>query len=204
MKYRQLLKITSRTSTITNSFVQAIIPHIEPSEADILEALQVLEMDPAAIICVYCGTSATDWDHLHPLVRRKRPTGYISEMRNIIPSCGPCNQSKSGADWRSWIHGRSRGALRAASVPGLPLRIERLERFEAWGNVQPLPVEVLRDWAGPDQWDAHWANLEERLMKEAQSHAVKMRVVIAEAFTRLRKNAARLAVCESGPEATAR
>jgi hypothetical protein len=93
MKFRQLLKITSRTSTITNCFVQAIIPHLKPSETEIEEAIRVLGMDPAAPLCVYCDSPATDWDHLRPLVYGKRPSGYISEIRNLVPCCGPCNQS---------------------------------------------------------------------------------------------------------------
>jgi hypothetical protein len=39
MKFRQPLKITSRTSSITNSFVQAIIPFIEPTREETDEAL---------------------------------------------------------------------------------------------------------------------------------------------------------------------
>jgi hypothetical protein len=88
MKFRKPLTITSRTSSITNSFVQAIIPDIEPTQEEWVEALQVLGMTPDGITCVYCGAAATDWDHLRPLVRNKRPTGYINEIRNRVPSCG--------------------------------------------------------------------------------------------------------------------
>jgi len=42
MKFRQPLKITSRISSITNAFVQAIVPRIEPSDEDTILALKHL------------------------------------------------------------------------------------------------------------------------------------------------------------------
>src|ERR1700686_3805297 len=103
MKLPRPLKITSRSSSITNSFVQAIVPTIDPSSEEIVEALRILGMSPESMACVYCGARTTDWDHLRPLVKNKRPTGYISEIRNLVPACGPCNQSKGASDWRTWI-----------------------------------------------------------------------------------------------------
>lgn len=170
MKFRKPLKITSRTSSITNSFVQAIIPSIEPSEVEVLEALKILEIDPVNMTCAYCGRPSTDWDHLRPLVRNKRPTGYINELRNLVPSCGPCNQSKSGADWRKWILGDAKGSPKTMNIQDLDVRVERLERFEAWGSVEPLPLGNL---AGTELWVQHWNNLEEiqDRMHRAQRHA---------------------------------
>ena len=80
MKYPQMLKITDRTSTITNCFVQAIIPRIEPTEQEYDEALGILGMSRDSITCVYCGGVASAWDHFRPLVRNKKPMGYITEV----------------------------------------------------------------------------------------------------------------------------
>jgi hypothetical protein len=44
MKFRRPLKITSRTSSVTNRFVQAIIPHVPPTRAEVEEALGILGM----------------------------------------------------------------------------------------------------------------------------------------------------------------
>ena len=92
MKFRPPLKITSRTSSITNSFVQAIIPNVKPTETELEEALAVLGMSLKNRSCVYCGVSATDWDHLRPLVKYKRPTGFLNEARNLVPSCAPATE----------------------------------------------------------------------------------------------------------------
>ena len=50
--------------------------------------------------CAYCGDKASDWDHLRPLVVKRRPTGFISEIANLVPACGKCNQSKGNSPWR--------------------------------------------------------------------------------------------------------
>ena len=42
-------------------------------------------------------------DHLRPLVKDKEPTGYISEIHNLVPSCGKCNQSKGNKEWKAWM-----------------------------------------------------------------------------------------------------
>jgi hypothetical protein len=177
MAFRKPLTITSRTSSITNSFVQAIIPYLPPTRAEIDEALGILGMTFDNRACVYCGTPATDWDHLRPMVRKKRPTGYIDEIRNLVPSCGPCNQSKGASEWRKWMEGPARGSPKTKGIIDLQERIARLEKFEQWGNVQPLS---LRELAGTEQWDAYWQNLLtiEGQMKAAQLHAEELRVAI--------------------------
>ena len=170
MKFRKPLKVTSRTSSVTNGFVQAIIPSVEPAVEEVGEALYQLGMTLDTIECIYCGGRATDWDHLRPLVRGKRPTGYINEIRNLVPSCGPCNQSKSGSDWRRWMEGTARGSPKTKGVTDLSERIARLQRFADWGQVKPLD---LRELAGVDRWDAYWARLSviEKAMVEAQADA---------------------------------
>lgn len=181
MKFRQPLKITGRSSSITNAFVQAIIPRIEPSEEDTILALKHLGMTPDAMSCVYCGSPTTDWDHLRPLVKGKRPTGYIHEIRNLVPACGRCNQSKGGAEWRTWMVSKAPGSPKTRGVADLPDRMERLRQFEEWGALRPLSLSELAD---PALWAQHWAHLESvsEAMKAAQVHAEKLRHEIKNAL----------------------
>jgi len=124
--------------------------------------------------CLYCGTTTTDWDHLRPLVKKKRPTGYISEIRNLVPSCGPCNQSKGASDWREWMTGKARGSPTTRNVTDVHERIGRLSRFEAWGNVRPIAFEGLISKA---VWDEYWSQLDAVLgaMRIAQEKAAIVR-----------------------------
>ena len=158
MKFPKPLKITSRTSTITNAFVQAVIPFAQPSHDELVLSLSHLGMEPNNITCCYCGDKATDWDHLRPLVKNKKPTGYISDFKNLVPCCAPCNQSKSGAYWKDWITGSAKKSPKSRNVVGLDDRIRKLEQFEEWGKVTPLTVNELAD---EKVFNDYWKTLEE-------------------------------------------
>lgn len=186
MKPRKPLKITNRISSVTNGFVQAIIPHTMPAPGEVAEAVAVLGMVPGELTCVYCGTASTDWDHLRPLVGSKRPTGHLSDIRNMVPACGPCNQSKGGQDWRLWMRGNAKGSPTARNVPELAGKIEALERFEAWGASDATDLEAI---VGEALWTAYWKKLGviESLMFDAQKDAEIIRARIAEAIASGRK-----------------
>jgi len=174
------VNITGRSSTITNSFVNSIIPVIYPSEEEIVEALRILGMDPDDVRCSYCGDKFTEWDHLRPIVKDKRPTGFISEIANLVPACGKCNQSKSGQEWRSWIKGTAPQCPKIRDIPDLPERIKRLEAFEEWRNPTVVNWEEIID---PEIWSSHWENLERlhALMRECQVIADRINQSAAEA-----------------------
>lgn len=184
MKHRKPLKITHRISSVTNGFVQAVIPWVEPTDNERSEALSVLGMSEK-IRCVYCGGAASDWDHLRPLVKGKRPTGYISDYKNLVPACGPCNQSKGASDWRSWMAGAARGSPRSRGITDLSNQIATLERFETWAKVTPIALEAL---APQEIWVLHWENLErlERDIRQAQEHAAKLQKIIQENYLKSR------------------
>lgn len=176
------VRITGRTSSITNSFVNGIIPVIWPSDDEIDEALRVLGMD--AVECAYCGDEATEWDHFRPLVVNKKPTGYISEIHNLVPACGKCNQSKGNKEWRAWLFSTARLSPATRGVSRLEDRAARLEDFDRWGAPTRLDFATLID---PDLWDTHWRNHEAivALMREAEETANAIRAAIAASRTQL-------------------
>ena len=169
--------ITGRTSTITNSFVNGIITVIEPTDNELEESLKILELRKEDLRCAYCGDNATEWDHLRPIVAKKRPTGYISEIRNLVPACGKCNQSKGGKYWKDWIKSGAKLSPQKRGIAGLDEKIRRLEAYEKWGNVKPLDLERL---AGANLWERHWRNCQDlhAQMKEAQKLAEQTRDTI--------------------------
>ncbi len=175
------LKITARTSTITNSFVTSIIPSIYPSEEEAQEALNILGQKVEDLRCVYCGDNSTEWDHLRPLGRRKRPTGYISEIANLVPSCGKCNQSKGCQEWETWMLGPARLSPTSRKVPDLQRRIRKLKTFESWGRVLCLDFQSI---VGSELWDVHWRNNRRmhELMAECQTVAESIRLTIVKSL----------------------
>src|SRR5579864_1934320 len=91
--------ITGRSTSIRNVFVAAIVPVVRPKVDEIRTVLEILGLNPKDLRCSYCGDAATEWDHLRPLVKHGKPTGYPSSIQNLVPSCGKCNQSKGKSDW---------------------------------------------------------------------------------------------------------
>lgn len=177
------LQVTGRSSSITAAFVSSVIPVVEPSEAEIKEALDILGLDPDDLRCAYCGDVCTEWDHLRPLVKNKQPTGYYSEIRNLVPSCGKCNQSKGNKRWRDWMRSPAALSPKTRSVPDLDGKVRRLEEFERWGQHDCLDFELL---AGKEFWKQHWENWGkvQSSMEDAQKHAAKVRERIQENLKR--------------------
>ena len=131
-------------------------------------------MTPETRRCVYCGDAATDWDHLRSYVRKKEPSGYVNDVRNIVPSCGPCNQSKSGSEWKAWMQGLAPGSPKTRGIAHLDQRIVLIEKFEAWGNVEPLPI---RECVGEEEWRSYWARCDtiNAQLSEAQVQADRIK-----------------------------
>ena len=126
--------IAGRSSSITNAFFNAIIPIDDPSEEEELEALQILGMDRNDIRCAYCGEKSTEWDHLRAIITDQRPTGFITEIANLVPACGKCNQSKGKTEWKKWMVGPAKLSPTTRGVLGIEDRIARLSSQELWNE----------------------------------------------------------------------
>jgi len=178
------MKITGRSSSITNAFINSIIPVIAPSEEQVKKALSVLGMEKGDFQCSYCGAQASEWDHLRPLVIDKKPTGYISEIHNLVPSCGKCNQSKGNKPWRTWMFSEARLSPKSRGIHNLEERAARLEAYENWEK--PTKVDFVKI-VGKEKWDRHWKNWEkiQESMREAQLLANEINKEVANAQTDL-------------------
>jgi len=167
------VKITGRSSSITNAFVNSIIPVVPPTEAQVEKALTVLRLSPDDLRCAYCGDPATEWDHLNPLVKNRKPTGYVSEIANLVPACGKCNQSKGNKDWKSWMLGTAPRSPASRSVADLDAKVRLLEEYERTFHPEVHDFEAL---AGSEYWKEHWQNLQRIMdeMKSAQELAARM------------------------------
>lgn len=173
------VRITGRSSSITNSFVNGIVPVVRPTEAQIDEALEILGMSDV-VVCSYCGDTASEWDHLRPLVVGQQPTGYIHEIRNLVPACGKCNQSKGNKPWRAWMFSTAQHAPANRGVADLESRAERLEQYEQWGDVTRVDFRAV---VGEELWSEHWRNHAAilALMREAEKTVELIRAKVAAA-----------------------
>ncbi|UVK37421.1 HNH endonuclease [Mesorhizobium sp. AR10] len=125
--------------------------------------------------CIYCGARKTDTDHLRPIVKGGRPSGFFHVTGNLVPACGPCNQSKSGLDWRAWINSKTaKGSPARRGTVDIDERYRQLERFEEIAGVKDaVPEDALRAAVGSELWDAYWRRRDEivTLMEQAQRAA---------------------------------
>lgn len=161
--------LVSRKSSITNAFVSAIIPVVYPSWNDIREAVEILGLNPHDLRCAYCNDRSTEWDHLRPLVVNRRPTGYVSEIANLVPACGKCNQSKGNKHWREWMLSNAKWSPTGRGLGSVAERIHRLEAFEQWR----IPTKIeFRSVIGDARWDEYWQSCEELVQKMAEIHCI--------------------------------
>lgn len=181
------VRITGRSSSITNSFVNGVIPVVRPTEHEVREALEILGM-LEAVVCAYCGDTSTEWDHLRPLVDKQRPTGYISEIHNLVPACGKCNQSKGNKHWLTWMRSTARLAPAMRGVPDIEQRIARLQEYELRASPTKIDFEGA---AGADLWDRHWEHHRRllELMREADQDAQEIKERVREAYETQREAA---------------
>lgn len=171
------VKITGRTSSMTNAFVNGIIPVIEPTDEEIDDVLATLGMTRESICCAYCGDTYTEWDHFHPLIKDKEPTGYISEIRNLVPACGKCNQSKGNKEWETWMRSDAKLSPKSRNVKDLENRIEKLRQFEQKFSARKYDLKAL---AGAELWEKHQENRKKlfELMRECQKTSDEVKAQI--------------------------
>ncbi|MCC6176234.1 MAG: HNH endonuclease [Chloroflexi bacterium] len=172
------MTVTGRSSSITNAFFTAIIPVVEPTEAEELEALGILGIEPSDIRCAYCGDKATEWDHFRPIISHQEPTGFVTEIANLVPSCGKCNQSKGNSYWRTWMEGNANLSPKSRGVPDLDDRIARLQAYEQWRQPRKIDFAAV---VGPDLWQRHrenWRSVLD-LLKKSQELATEIRDIVA-------------------------
>jgi 5-methylcytosine-specific restriction endonuclease McrA len=172
--------MTSRKTSITNAFVSAIIPVTRPTDEEIAQALSVLGMTADAVSCVYCGDKCNAWDHLQPLVVNRRPTGYISEIANLVPACQPCNSSKGNTAWRDWMSGKASQSPTTRGIQDIQVRIARLEAYEHWRQATLVDFEAI---VGQKPYEAYWQELDRIIaeMERSQVIANEVRAKIASA-----------------------
>jgi hypothetical protein len=173
----------SRKSSITNAFVNAVIPVISPTIGEIEQSLEILGLQATDLRCAYCGDKATEWDHLRPLVLNRRPTGFISEIANLVPACGKCNQSKGNKSWRDWMLSGAKLSPTGRGVANIPDRVARLDAFERWLSPTKVDFESI---IGRDAWERYWSLCEAVIaeMRQCQQVADTLRLKIAAALPR--------------------
>jgi hypothetical protein len=170
-------RVDGRTSSITAAFFQAITPVLPPSDVEVEEALGVLGMASGNCLCAYCGDPRTEWDHFRAIVKGRKPTGYITEIANLVPACGKCNQSKGNKNWKEWMLSAAARSPKQRGISGLDQRVARLEAYERWR--QPVCIDYAAI-VGPERWSQYQVLLDTAVahLSEAQKVALELQAII--------------------------
>ncbi|KAA6336987.1 hypothetical protein EZS27_014895 [termite gut metagenome] len=180
-KMPNAVTIKGRLSSITNSFVNGIIPVVKPNKEELDTAIKILEENSEDMRCIYCGDPMTEWDHLFPLVEGTRPTGYISEIRNLVPTCGKCNQSKRNINWKEWMTSGVPQSPQTRKIADLDHRIELIEKYIGWGNPKRKHY-IFSEIIDNDLWEKYWGNHENIIaaMEESEVTMKKIKKILEE------------------------
>jgi len=166
--------ITGRTTSLRGAFFAAITPVISPDEAEVETALALLGMTRGNCQCAYCGNALSEWDHFFPIVRDSEPTGYITELGNLVPSCGKCNQSKGNAYWADWMRSDAPLSPKSRNISDLEERIARLRVYETSNKRARIDYAAL---FGEETWSKYKKILRETLvlLETAEEMATQLR-----------------------------
>ncbi|MDP2817208.1 MAG: HNH endonuclease [Polaromonas sp.] len=170
--------LKARTSSITNAFINGVLPVEVPTDDEINEALSFFNQQHGSpLTCVYCGNPASEWDHLRPLIKDKRPTGEYTHIRNLVPACGKCNQSKGNNDWKRWMLSRAPLSPTTRCVVDVIERIARLEQFEEWGTSRVATHLELQ--VGTELWQEYEEALAQVYLaiNRAEIVALKLKII---------------------------
>lgn len=132
-----------RKSTFANAFASALAPYDTYDQGIINKAIKDLDQDPdEELQCVYCGAEAATWDHVYNRVVKGEFSGHGHHIRNLVPCCRTCNESKGQKSWRDFLETRD--------LPDKELRVQRIEKFLSDANAQPIGIDDMRRKAGPE------------------------------------------------------
>ena len=169
--------LKSRISTINNAFANAVTPYIEPLPSEIESFFNELHLEQGQ--CAYCLGKANTTDHVKPLVTDGLPTGYITEIKNLVPCCSACNSAKGSQDFRSWY--KSKKNIARLHTEGLTDdQIE--ERFiivSRYIDKIPPPIDY-KTILGDELWSEYLQRKEEmiKLLKEDQRFCDRLNAMI--------------------------
>lgn len=93
--------LKARISTINNSFAMSITPFIKTTDQAKIDQ-HYADLKVLKDRCAYCLRPAKSVDHLFPLVQNGEPSGYISDIDNLVPCCKDCNSKKGNQLFKDW------------------------------------------------------------------------------------------------------
>lgn len=144
--------LSGRKSTIAKSFSDGIAPRLQPTREEHEQFIKFFPKVDGNHKCAYCGDRFEYYEHFRPLVIGTKPTGYGSDIYNLVPSCGNCNQNKGNSNWKEWMDD-NRNAGRADKFAHRK-RVDQLKNFEKWGEEKVIFIDYEKV-VGSEKWQQY-------------------------------------------------
>ena len=193
MKYKMPTKsdLKGRSSTMSNAFAISITPYIVPSEEEVKESYDLLQIQEGQ--CAYCLGEGNAKDHLKPLVKMGLPTGHITAINNLVPCCSQCNSSKGAKTFEEWYlstENLTRLKRKGLSDTDIEQRFRIISEYESHIE-EPLDYEALLGKELWEQYQERKQSLLERLNEDQEFcdmlSSIIMGKIKAEDYGRVRK-----------------
>lgn len=163
LKYPAADQIAGRTSTVCRSMACTMLSREACSPVQESEWLKFFPEKT----CAYCGKKATHLDHLHALIIDRMPTGYGTEVANLVPCCTECNQPKGNMYWEDFMRSdmchHIGDSETSNTETAMEKRIANISEFQK--AMPPKKVNINEDVLA--QWKEMLYDFDKRL-KEAQ------------------------------------
>lgn len=142
-KYLRASTIAGRKSTFANAFASALAPYDKYDTIAVANAIRDLDQDPEGdLFCVYCGRDAATWDHVFNRVVKGDFSGHGHRIRNLVPCCRSCNESKGQKPWLEYLN--------LLAPIDREVRVQRLQHFLSGADAQPQGTDAMRQKAGAE------------------------------------------------------
>ena len=165
--------INGRKSTIAKAFSDGIAPRIQPTAEEYEQFLKFFPKLLGAHTCAYCGGRCDYYEHLRPLVIALTPTGYGSDIYNLVPSCALCNHNKGNNDWKHWMSDtRNRGVSNSVEHNQ---RFLHLQQFQDWGEGKVLRIDYER-LVGSEKWQQYMKEYNRICAVLDEAHALQKEI----------------------------
>ena len=176
LKFPQPDFVSTRSSTLARSMASSLMPRIGIDDNGngitmINKWAELLYGDnvPDPLTCVYCGKKADELDHLFPLINNQQPSGYCTELANLVPCCRKCNGSKSSKTWWEYMcNDKSKSQYAHLTATGGEAGLEnRRERLRCYCYNNNLPYQDENGLINNPKLPTHCLNyLEDSKIKE--------------------------------------
>ena len=145
--------LKNRSSTINNAYATSITPLVRPNDKDEIDQYYK-ELGVKENQCVYCLKEGNGVDHLKPLVKDGMPSGYITDIHNLVPCCSRCNSSKGSKSFKDWY--KSDNNAKRLKDLGLDDNAinERYKKISDYENKIPGPIDYEKI-VGKEKWDEY-------------------------------------------------